>query len=154
MDRTLKGSTLVETLVMMIVAGIVFLSVMDALGLFTRLQMRRMEQMQANSRIVDGYYRTESLISTADSVDRAENKVVLYRDGRSAQLSLDAEALVYSTGEFRDTLLGEVRRLHLSGDTVGIELPLFTIEFAACPRAVEQYATALERIEQGYGYGK
>lgn len=39
--RTLTGSTLAETLVMMIVAGVVFLSVMDGLTLFTRLQTQR-----------------------------------------------------------------------------------------------------------------
>lgn len=33
----LRGSTLVETLVMMLVAGIVFLTVMDGMTLFTRL---------------------------------------------------------------------------------------------------------------------
>lgn len=41
--RTFRASTLAETLVMMLVAGIVFLTVMDGLTLFSRLQAQRME---------------------------------------------------------------------------------------------------------------
>ena len=58
----LRGSTLVETLVMMLVAGIVFLTVMDGMTLFTRLQVRRAEALLAAVRKVDGYYRTLSLV--------------------------------------------------------------------------------------------
>lgn len=61
--RALRASTLVETLVMMLVAGIVFLTVMDGLTLFSRLQARRMEALTAAGRQREGYYRTVSLIS-------------------------------------------------------------------------------------------
>lgn len=41
MKHTLRGSTLAETLVMMLVAGIVFLAAMEALTLVSRLVARR-----------------------------------------------------------------------------------------------------------------
>lgn len=48
--RTFRASTLAETLVMMLVAGIVFLTVMDGLTLFSRLQAQRMEALTAAGR--------------------------------------------------------------------------------------------------------
>ena len=59
-NHTLRASTLVETLVMMLVAGIVFLAVMDGLTLFTRLQARRTETLLEIGRRRDGYFRVES----------------------------------------------------------------------------------------------
>ena len=85
----LRGSTLVETLVMMLVAGIVFLTVMDGMTLFTRLQVRRAEALLAAGRKVDGYYRTLSLITAADSVcPAAPEWLTLYGGGRQAELIL------------------------------------------------------------------
>lgn len=52
--RTFRASTLAETLVMMLVAGIVFLTVMDGLTLFSRLQAQRMEALTAAGRRIDG----------------------------------------------------------------------------------------------------
>lgn len=68
--RTFRASTLAETLVMMLVAGIVFLTVMDGLTLFSRLQAQRMEALTAAGRRIDGYYRVVWLSPRADSFAR------------------------------------------------------------------------------------
>ena len=77
--RTLTGSTLAETLVMMIVAGVIFLSVMDGLTLFTRLQTQRAAALVENGRASEGYYRLVNLIADADSIcDEAVGLVVFW----------------------------------------------------------------------------
>lgn len=112
--RAFRASTLAETLVMMLVAGIVFLTVMDGLTLFSRLQAQRMEALTAAGRRVDGYYRVVWLISRADSIlPGASAQLELYRGGSRSELSLRDSALVFSCGDFRDTLLRGVGTLRL-----------------------------------------
>ena len=53
-EMKLRASTLVETLVMMIVAGMVFLLVTEGLGMFKRLQGRLIAAMESDGRIREG----------------------------------------------------------------------------------------------------
>ena len=55
--HTLRGSTLAETLVMMLVAGIVFLAAMEALTLVSRLVARRAAVLVEAGRQHDGRQR-------------------------------------------------------------------------------------------------
>ena len=99
---------------MMLVAGIVFLTVMDGLTLFSRLQAQRMEALTAAGRRIDGYYRVVWLISRADSIrPGAPVQLELYCGGSRSELSLRDSALVFSCGDFRDTLLRGVGTLRL-----------------------------------------
>lgn len=154
--RRLSGSTLVETLVMMLVAGIVFLSVMDGLTLFTRLQTRRAEALLTAGRQRDGYWRLEALTARADSIRAGHGEMEIYRGGRLSLLSLGDSVLVYAAGEFRDTLLRGVAAVRLSGDrpdTLEVALAQgFTIRFAVKLPAAEVYCRTLNEIEEGYGY--
>lgn len=160
LKRILKGSTLVETLVMMFVAGIVFLFVMDGFALFVRLQTRRAAALQASGRQTEGYFRLGALTAEADSIRPAEaERWIAYRRGRdAAELSLADSVLVYRAGGFRDTLLTGVRSLRLivnkaEADTLEIGFGTgLTVRFAAARPAAEQYRAALEEIEKGYGY--
>lgn len=154
----LRGSTLVETLVMMLVAGIVFLTVMDGLTLFTRLQARRAEALLAAGRRTDGYYRMLSLITAADSIcSPAPGRLALYGAGRQSELSLCDSALVYRAGAFLDTLSNGVGVLRLeeyaaAPDTVEVGFGVgFTAKFPVTS-ASRQYRMALDEIENGYGY--
>ena len=72
MKHTLRGSTLAETLVMMLVAGIVFLAAMEALTLVSRLVARRAAVLVEAGRQHDGIFRLGQLLTTADSVRGAE----------------------------------------------------------------------------------
>lgn len=141
---------------MMLVAGIVFLSVMDGLTLFTRLQTRRAEALFPAGRQRDGYFRLESLTARADSILAGRGGVELYRGGRLSLLSLGDSVLVYAAGGFRDTLLRAVAALRLSGerpDTLEVALAEgFTLRFAVRPPAAEAYRRSVDEIEEGYGY--
>lgn len=154
----LCGSTLAETLVMMLVAGIVFLTVMDGLTLFTRLQARRTEALLDAGRRTEGYYRFVSLITAADSIrSLGTGRLELSVGGRCAQLLHSDQVVVYRVGTFRDTLLDGVSALRLAEygsrpDTVEIGFREgFTARFAVQAPG-RQYRAALEKIEEGYGY--
>lgn len=157
-NHTLRASTLVETLVMMLVAGIVFLAVMDGLTLFTRLQARRTGTLLENGRCRDGYFRLESLAAGADSIRSGREGVAVYYGGRHSVLILCDSALVYRSGEFRDTLMAGVARLRLSGsdpDTLEVALAEgFTLRFPVELPPRKQYRRSLEEIEEGYDYEK
>ncbi|WP_295940256.1 hypothetical protein [uncultured Alistipes sp.] len=154
----LQGSTLVETLIMMLVAGVVFLTVMDGLMLFNRLQARRTETLLTSGRERDGYFRTVSLVSGADSIlSPGPGRLEIYRKGQLAELSLRDSMLVCRIGEFRDTLLDRMGRLRLAEfsdgpDTVEIVFGAgFAAKFAVESPA-ERYRMTLDEIEEGYGY--
>lgn len=158
LNHTLRASTLVETLVMMLVAGIVFLAVMDGLTLFTRLQARRAEALLENGRRRDGYFRLESLAAGADSIRSGRGGLDVFHGGRHSVLALCDSALVYHAEEFRDTLMAGVAGLKLSGDDPDtLEVILaegFTVRFLVATSPAERYRVSLEEIEEGYEYEK
>ena len=89
MKHTLRGSTLAETLVMMLVAGIVFLAAMEALTLVSRLVARRAAVLVEAGRQRAGIFRLGQLLTTADSVRGAAGGgpgevLDLYRGGGEA----------------------------------------------------------------------
>lgn len=160
--KTLTGSTLAETLVMMIVAGIIFLSVMDGLTLFTRLQTQRAGMLVRNGQLADNYYRLETLVSDADSICDEAGMLAVFRAGKGATLAVRDSALLYIVADYRDTLFRPAENLLLlkgdegRPDTVSVrirpEASGLTIRFAARAKQKENYRTDLNRIEEGYGY--
>lgn len=160
----IRAFTLSETLVAMLVTGILLLAVMEGLGLFFRLQMRQTEALLAAGSDREGYYRTERLVAAADSVtDRAgrlsgETSLRIWRGGRAGVLALGDSVLHYAEGSFRDTLLRGVAALRrtegLAGaDTVEVGFREgFTVRFVCAPSGRERHDRAVETIENGYGY--
>lgn len=160
--HTLRGSTLAETLVMMLVAGIVFLAAMEALTLVSRLVARRAAVLVEAGRQHDGIFRLGQLLTTADSVRGAEGGgtgelLYLYRAGGETTLTTRDSAAVFVAGEFRDTLLrcvGPMRlvRCDAASDTLEIGMPGRTLKFPVLRPARERYEKAIAEIENGYGY--
>lgn len=160
--RTLTGSTLAETLVMMIVAGVIFLSVMDGLTLFTRLQTQRAAALVENGRAAEGYYRLENLIADADSICDEAGGLVLFRSGQQGLLAIRDSILLYIAADYRDTLFRAAENLSRfkgeSGqpDTVSVGVRMgkteLTIRVVTRPGREENYRMELNRIEEGYGY--
>lgn len=109
MKHTLRGSTLAETLVVMLVTGIVFLAAMEALTLVSRLVARRAAVLVEAGRQRDGIFRLGQLLTTADSIRSAEGGadagecMHLYRAGGETTLTTRDSAAVFVAGEFRDT---------------------------------------------------
>lgn len=105
--KRLMASTLVEILILMILSGIVFLSVMDGLGLLRRFLDRTSQRIAGHTEQYAGYFRTVDLTGDSDSL-LAENErsVALYRRGGiHARLSLADSALIVRQDERSDTLL-------------------------------------------------
>lgn len=160
--KTLTGSTLAETLVMMIVAGIIFLSVMDGLTLFTRLQTQRASALMENGRLTDNYYRLETLVAGADSIFDEAGTLILFREGMRGCLAVQDSTLMYVAADYRDTLFRPAENLLLlrgeegRPDTVSVCIRAgksnLTIRLAGRLRQEENYRMDLNRIEEGYGY--
>ncbi len=114
--HTLRGSTLAETLVVMLVTGIVFLAAMEALTLVSRLVARRAAVLVEAGRQRDGIFRLGQLLTTADSIRSAEGGadagecMHLYRAGGETTLTTRDSAAVFVAGEFRDTLAAPTLR--------------------------------------------
>ena len=102
--HTLRGSTLAETLVVMLVTGIVFLAAMEALTLVSRLVARRAAVLVEAGRQRDGIFRLGQLLTTADSIRSAEGGadagecMHLYRAGGETTLTTRDSAAVFVAG--------------------------------------------------------
>lgn len=171
MKRHIRGYTLVETLVMMLVAGIVFLGAMDALTLVTRLCTRRAAALYATGAQREGFYRIEQLLATADSLTVPDGflsgygsgEILLrWHAGKASRFVHGDSVLVYHAGTFSDTLLRKVggivllqnRRCDGIGltDTLSIEIEGHTFKFAWQPPAQERYKEMIAEIEEAHGY--
>lgn len=155
--RTLRGSTLVETLVMMLVAGILFLAVMDGLTLFSRMAALRAEALAANRRQAEGLQRIADLAAAADSIAPIPFGLEVYRAGRRVEILLEDSTVRYVGDRFCDTLLTGVAAMRLcacapQGDTLELRVEGFTVRFAAVIQPGVRYRTELSQIENGYGY--
>ena len=109
----LPASTLVEVLILMILSGVVFLSVMDGLGLLSRFLDRTSQRIAERTEQYAGYFRTVDLAGDSDSlISESERTLAIYRKGGiHARLSLADSALIVRQDERSDTLLRYVVRL-------------------------------------------
>lgn len=160
--HTLRGSTLAETLVMMLVAGIVFLAAMEALTLVSRLVARRAAVLVEAGRQRDGIFRLGQLLTTADSIRSAEGGgtgelLYLYRAGGETTLTTRDSAAVFVAGEFRDTLLRRVGHMRLlrcdaAADTLEIDVGGHMLKLPVPQPARESYGRRIAEIEKDHGY--
>ena len=112
----LSASTLIEVLILMILSGVVFLSVMDGLGLLSRFLDRTSQRIAERTEQYTGYFRTVDLAGDSDSLlTENEGRLALYRRGTvHARVVLsDSVLVVYREehGERPDTLLWGVAGL-------------------------------------------
>lgn len=159
----IRAFTLAETLVAMLLTGILFLTVMEGLTLFFRLEIRQTEVLLTSSRTREVYYRLERLVAASDSIVEDRNEAAtlhIWRGGRAAHLMLRNSALLYANGYFRDTLLRDAAALRLTvrrpgADTVEIVFGAgFTARFPVMPSIRERHEQALDKFEKEYGYEK
>lgn len=153
----LKGSTLVETLIMMIVAAIIFLCVMDGMTLFGRYTTRQMQTILANSALIDGYYRVEQLIAQSDSLVESYDVINIYTDGFCRRLEWSDSMLIVTTANSCDTLFRRCKRFKIEQDSLYLIIidpkrQSVTIGFAAPPQENELYNIGVAEIEKDYNY--
>jgi hypothetical protein len=143
-----------ETLVMMIVAGIVFVAVMDGVTLFNRYAGRKTRQIADNMRLWEGYYHLRDLSAAADSVSAEDGLIRLFRDGALTVELIEADAsLVARFGSRTDTLMSGIFALRLAADTVRLTLrDTMTISFSVTPPSHKLAVKNLEELETPYAY--
>ena len=108
-DMYIRGSTMVELLVLMIVAGIVFLAVIDGMTLGQRYFDIVAENIDYGQTQYEGYCRIEALINQADSVTCTDEEVTIWMiSGTSARLRIEDSSLLVEVDMVRDTLLHHV----------------------------------------------
>lgn len=131
--------TLTETLVVMIVAGIVFLSVIDGLGLLRRYTTTVADRITANSRFYDGYYRLEDIVTSADSISLSDDGALCWRGGSEITIALLDSALIAGYGSIIDTLMYDVETLRTTHAPDSLVVVLrrgggsMTVSFTAIP---------------------
>lgn len=156
--RTLRGSTLVETLVMMLVAGIVFLAMTEGLALFGRLQAQCVGALLRAGVLRNGYFRTEALLAAADSVRFGDQGPEVFRGNGRSRLVLRDSALLWSDGACCDTLFSPVAGLGWTGgdgraDTLEVRFPEgLAARFPVRVPLRAGYAAQVKEIEKGYDY--
>lgn len=156
--RGLRASTLVETLVAMLVAGIVLLAAAEALTLFTRLEVRQTRALLRSAELRAGYDRLAALLLGADSIREADGGAEVFRRGVRSELRLRDSVLIFCRGKFCDTLLGGVARLRIAGsgaEADSVEIAFgggFTTAFPVRRAERERYMERIEEIEREYGY--
>ena len=108
--KRLPASTLVEVLILMILGGIVFLSVMDGFGLLRRFLDRTSLQIAGRTEQYAGYFRTADLAGMSDSLLAEDNgALALYRGGEIyCRIERIDSALIVHQGERTDTLQRKV----------------------------------------------
>ncbi|MDR1671295.1 MAG: hypothetical protein LBR57_02125 [Alistipes sp.] len=152
--RTIPGWTLSETLVMMIVAGIVFVAVMDSVTLFNRFASLKTRQITSNMSLWDGYLHLRDLTAAADSVALDGPVVRLFREHTpTADFAHTDSTLVAHLGPRTDTLMCEVSGLTLAVDTVRVTIRgATTISFRVVPPINKLVEKNLEEREKTYAY--
>ncbi len=150
---------------MMIVAGVIFLAVMDGLVVFNRYTQRKTAEITANMRLYDGYYRLQYLAATADSVSSGTGSVRLFCQGNGfADLAEMDSLLIASLGPMADTLITGISRLRISDSrqTTGADSICLTIaassgdcleiSFPVKPPVDRQIIENLREQETQYAY--
>lgn len=159
----LRGFTLPELLVFMIVAGVVFLLVMEGFGLFRRYADSRSAEIAKGSEFYDNYHRLAFVAHTADSIAETEGDeaLLLFADGQiTAAITRSDSLMILSRGEMNDTLfrcLSELKIIRtpdsltvtLAGNNTNAEL---RIAFAIEPRKEKIAQQSIEEQEKQYRY--
>lgn len=155
----LQGSTLIETMIMMLITGILLLFIMDGMILFFKLQTRQLEMYFTTQYTKVSYYRVKHLFMTADSifVDHSGG-IKIWHDGNNGMLSCQNSWLLYSEGTQIDTLFRNVAFMEYVSDDLFDTLMLqFTTPetYIKVSRFVPSpifYTRVMDKIESGYQY--
>jgi hypothetical protein len=153
-NKSLQGWTLSETLVMMIVAGIVFVSVMDGITLFNRYASLKTRQIVGNMRLWEGYYLLRDLTAAADSVSIEGARVMLFCDYEPVADLFETDSLLMALhGPRTDTLMSGISELTLAADTVRVTIRnTMIISFPVTPPKQKMIQENLFLKEEPYNY--
>jgi len=155
--NTLRASTMVELLVVMILAGIVFLSVMDGLGIFRRYAAKMADRIEKAGRFYGDFMRLDGLLSDCDSALSVNwnGMVEIYRGGvRCASLArADSTLLVFINAQ-PDTLLRGVTAMDCSmvkskkskDETAPVRIDTLSVAFITAERLTARVSFPTTRL--------
>lgn len=118
----LRAFTMAELLVIMIISGAVFLSVMEGVTMFRKYSLSMAQRIGHNSRFFTAYCRLDDMIINADSIRSTEEGdcELFYEDKIRYRLSKKDSMLVVYTESFKDTLLINVAGLSVTDKEEGL----------------------------------
>lgn len=155
----MQGWTLSETLVMMVVAGIVFVTVMDGITLINRYTVTKTKQITDNMRLYEGYYLLRNLTASSDSVSSTEKRIRLFHGDSMIIDLLEIDSVLVARNGLRvDTLIFGVSRLDLVGnDSLILSLRTsrgtsLSLWFPIVPATNKLVEKTLSEIEAKYAY--
>lgn len=156
-NHTLRASTLVETLVTMLVMGIVFLAATEGLELVARQRIHRTEAIRKAMDLREGCQRLATLLLTSDSLTEEGDRLRVFRAGTLTTLARHDSMLLCTRGAFVDTLLHGAERLRIAvcdaaADTLEIGIVGRELRFPILRPVRQSYETAIAEIEKEYGY--
>ena len=102
----LRGTTIVELLVVMIVSGIVFLLLFDGLSIIQRYNGMLNTRLKEESSLLYSHQTIETLIHRSDSIRQSNYNLLLFSGGVNFEtLSIDSTCItVFSEEDYSDTL--------------------------------------------------
>lgn len=155
-----KAFTLAETLVVMVISGIVLVSVLDGFMLFEKFRSRISGNMARSSAAMEDYFLLGRLFHSSDSITGSGGNLEFYTKGhKSLTLEIEEPLIILKNAAGKqDTLSvgltayriaysvnnpGRVDSLLLGVDTVAVS-------FGARLRAEEKAVMEAERLEKEY----
>ncbi|MDR2125804.1 MAG: type II secretion system GspH family protein [Prevotellaceae bacterium] len=162
----IKAFTLVELLVVMIIAGIIMLSIMEGFHLVHRVTLGKQIQIADNMDVYDAYFHLENIISNSDSViaDDDANLTFYANSNYRSSLYRENSLLIISFAGISDTVLQNISALRLIksdllyiSDTVAIDIPYKDTasvcwKFAVPVPAEKIFHLAMDEKEKDYIY--
>ncbi len=154
MKSELRASTLVELLVTMIVAGITVLAVMDGLNLIARLHAERTRRLRSFGERIEGFYRLDELIESADSLVRGEyGEAEIWKDGSRKELFSCDSLLICRREDFSDTLMRGIAGMRMSADSLFVDISdTLALPFPIPVAATAGYRSRTDSIEHDFEY--
>lgn len=108
--RQLRGMTMPELLIVMIVSGIVFLLVFDGLSIIQRYEYLLDRKLSANSGLLYSHQVLETILENTDSIRKTDNTLLLYmsNDPVIQYLEIDTSCILLRREEYTDTLFSKL----------------------------------------------
>lgn len=163
---SLPAFTMPELLVYMVIAGIIFLMVMEGFGLFRRYAENRADRIVSNMEFYDGYHRLASVCHAADSIASDDyGRIGLFSAGDpGSEIYVERQCLIITRTGRTDTLFTGISGLsHIAkvpntpgADSLAVvfsgrDAPL-RISFSVIRRPEKEAQEQIEETEKEYNY--
>ncbi len=155
-----KAFTLAETLVVMVISGIVLVGIIDGFMLFEKFRRRIAGNMVMSSAAMEEYFLLERLFHSSDSIAGSGRSMEFYKKGHKyITLEIEEPLIILKNADGKEDTLSlglTAYRITYSGDNPGrvdsLLLGVGTVAVSFCRRRLdaEKAVMEAERIEKEY----